>query len=332
MTLDSLIRRVTDTGANGAHVRLLMRSLLLGEDPFRPDRRFPKALQAVCPDIQEAFSRLLDPVATLESDSGDSRKILFALKDGLTVESVILPRDALCVSCQVGCAVGCLFCQTGKSGLARQLDALEIIAQVAYAVKQKPSTKRVVFMGMGEPSHNSKAVLAAIDFLADYGEFAHKDLVVSTVGDERLFEAMRTRRVKPALAISLHTTDDALRARLLPKAARIPVETLFARAREYAALTHYPVQFEWTMIKGVNDTDAEIERLALLMKDVFGMVNFIAYNKSPGSPFERPSRERMVEIVQRLRNEGLVATIRDSAAQGIEGGCGQLRARHLEDA
>jgi 23S rRNA (adenine2503-C2)-methyltransferase len=142
------------------------------------------------------------------------------LADGQMVESVLLPRDGLCVSSQVGCAVGCTFCMTGKSGLLRQLGSAEIVAQVVLARRIRP-VKKVVFMGMGEPAHNLDNVLEAIDFLGREGNIAHKNLVFSTVGDPRVFERLPAMQVKPALALSLHTTRDDLRASLLPRAPRI---------------------------------------------------------------------------------------------------------------
>jgi 23S rRNA (adenine2503-C2)-methyltransferase len=146
------------------------------------------------------------------------------LADGMTAESVLLARDGLCVSSQVGCAVGCVFCMTGREGLVRQLGSAEIVAQVALARALRP-VKKVVFMGMGEPAHNLENVMEAIDLLGTVGGIGHKNLVFSTVGDPRVFERLASGRVKPALALSLHTTKAALRAELLPRApALTPIE------------------------------------------------------------------------------------------------------------
>src|SRR5690606_39077595 len=134
--------------------------------------------------------------------------------------SVLLPRDGLCVSTQIGCAVGCVFCMTGKEGLLRQIGSAEIVAQVALARTLRP-VKKVVFMGMGEPSHNLDNVLEAIDLLGTVGNIGHKSLVFSPVGDPRAFERLPRGRVKPALALSLHSTKADVRAQLLPRAPRI---------------------------------------------------------------------------------------------------------------
>src|SRR5690606_38608718 len=170
-----------------------------------------------------ALSEELEALAQIHSEhagADDSARLLVELADGQMVESVLLPRDGLCVSTQVGCAVGCRFCMTGKSGLLRQVSSMEILAQVVLAGRRRP-VKKVVFMGMGEPAHNLENVLEAIDLLGTEGNIGHKNLVFSTVGDPRVFDALPRQRVRPALALSLHTTKDELRHHLLPRAPRI---------------------------------------------------------------------------------------------------------------
>ena len=257
-----------------------------------------------------------------------SARLLVGLSDGQMVESMLLPRDGVCVSTQVGCAVGCLFCMTGKSGLLRQLGSAEIVAQVVLARLRRP-VKKVVFMGMGEPAHNLDNVLEAIDLLGNEGAIGHKNLVFSTVGDRRVFERLPLGRVKPALAMSLHTLDPVLRARLLPKAPRIDPVELIELSEFYARMTGYPIQYQWTLLAGINDSDAEIDRLGALLAGKYAMMNFIPFNPVEGSPFRRPSPDRLIEIVSRLRRQRIIACLRDSAGQDVEGGCGQLRARTI---
>ena len=313
------------------HIRTVCRDLLhIRSYEPKPNRLLPARLLNGLPLLRKDFESVLTVVDTKVSEDAQSQKFLFALKDGRTIESVLLPREACCVSCQVGCAVGCVFCTTGQSGLIRQLDPIEIIAQAAYAIGLRPSTKRVVFMGMGEPSHNLGAVMRAVDFLAEFGELKYKDLVISSVGDRRLFKTLMDRRIKPALALSLHSTQDSVRRKLLPNAPAVPVGELFQLGEEYARAGKYPIQYEWTLIDGVNDSQEEISNLKELLKNRYAMINFIAYNPVPGSSFKRPPRKKMLSIIRDLRNSGCIATIRDSAAQGIEGGCGQLRARHIK--
>jgi 23S rRNA (adenine2503-C2)-methyltransferase len=251
------------------------------------------------------------------------------LRDGRAVESVILPREGVCVSSQVGCAVGCAFCMTGKGGLERQLGSAEILAQVAEARRLRPSVQKVVFMGMGEPSHNLDNVLEAIELLGTEGGFSRKKLVFSTVGDRRAFERLAQTRYKPALALSLHTTRADLRVKLLPRAPRITPDELVELARVYADQSRYPIQFQWALLDGINDTDQEIEGLARLLKGVHGILNLIPYNSVPELEFKRHGLERMVEMTRRLNRAGIFTRLRRSAGQDVDGGCGQLRARAL---
>jgi 23S rRNA (adenine2503-C2)-methyltransferase len=257
-----------------------------------------------------------------------SERALLALADGQTIESVLLPGDGVCVSTQVGCAVGCRFCMTGRDGLLRQLRSAEIVAQVARARAHRP-IRRVVFMGMGEPAHNLDNVLEAIDLLGTEGDLATKNLVFSTVGDRRVFERLPRGAVKPALALSLHTTKAELRAQLLPRAPRIAPDELVTLADEYSRSTKYPTQYQWTLLEGVNDGDDELENIVRLLRGKYAVMNFIPYNDVPGSGFRRPSSERAAAMARHLHRRGVLAKLRRSAGQDVEAGCGQLRARSL---
>lgn len=331
MTLKSIIDRLKSLGAKDSHIALIMRAACgIVPWPRVDDERLPKAVRGILVQTKEAFDSAVQP-AVIERDEGTrSVKFVFALHDGHTIETVLLPRDGVCVSSQVGCAVGCVFCMTGRSGLIRQLTDLEIISQVLEAKKLRPETKKVVFMGMGEPSHNLVNVMSAIDFLGTYSAIGHKNLVLSTVGDKRVFEALNDSRVKPALAISLHSTIEEKRRQLLPQAGKIAIEELVQKAEHYARATGYPTQYQWTLIEGVNDGEDELTNLVGLLKGHYAMVNFIGVNAVDKSPYCRPSEERIKACVATLRREGIVCTLRDSAAQKIEGGCGQLRNRTLK--
>ena len=233
----------------------------------------------------------------------------------------------MCVSSQVGCAVGCVFCMTGMGGLERQLGSAEIVAQVALARRLQP-VRKVVFMGMGEPAHNLDAVLEAIDLLGTGGGIGHKQLVLSTVGDRRLFERLPQGRVKPALALSLHTTDAALRARLLPRAPVISPEELVGLGDAYARASGYPMQVQWTLLDGINDTMREIDGLARLLAGKRAVMNLIPYNSVDGLALARPAAERSRAMADALQRRGILTKLRQSAGQDVEAGCGQLRVRH----
>jgi 23S rRNA (adenine2503-C2)-methyltransferase len=315
---------------------------------------FPRALRNELPAIEVALNGLARISSEYVANEGVAR-LLVELADGQMVESVLLPRGGLCVSTQVGCAVGCVFCMSGRAGLLRQLGSAEIVAQVVLARKRRVVSK-VVFMGMGEPAHNLDNVLEAIELLGTQGNIGHKNLVLSTVGDLRVFERLmdglpRAKTpppqpslggrggnrdgqssipVKPALALSLHTTDATLRTKLLPHAPTIAIEELVERAEAYARATAYPIQYQWTLIEGVNDSDAEVERIAQLLGGKYAVMNFIPFNEVDGLDYCRPPVARIAQMVQALKQQGIIATIRDSAGQEIEGACGQLRARAVK--
>ncbi len=296
----------------------------------RPLESFmPSALRAALPQLSEKLSNLLRLQSSHRSEDGSVRWLL-ALQDGQTVETVGLPREGVCVSSQVGCAVGCVFCMTGKEGLIRQVGSAEIVAQVAFARLHRP-VKKVVFMGMGEPAHNLDNVLEAIDLLGTVGNIAHKSLVFSTVGDARVFERLPLGEVKPALALSLHSTQAKLRAELLPRAPKMSPEELVEAAEIYAQQTGYPIQYQWTLLQGINDTDEEIEGIVRLLKGKYALMNMIPYNAVDDLPFKRPSWERAAEIARTLHRRGILTKLRNSAGQDVEGGCGQLRARHVQE-
>ena len=331
LRLSDLRLRLRELGAKPCHEQRVLRAwlqarpLASGARRHRAEDCLPLTLRAALPDLDVDLRQLTTLRAEHPGADGSAR-LLLELGDGQTVESVLLPRQGLCVSTQVGCAVGCRFCMTGRDGLARQMGSAEIVAQVVLARRRRPVNK-VVFMGMGEPAHNLDNVLDAIDLLGREGGIGHKNLVFSTVGDRRVFERLPQMTVKPALAISLHTTNADLRAELLPRAPRLDPDELVALGEGYARVTGYPIQYQWTLLEGVNDGDEEIERLIGLLAGKYAMMNFIPFNVVEGSAYRRPPLEKAAALVNRLRSRGIVATLRDSAGQDVEGGCGQLRAR-----
>lgn len=290
-----------------------------------PEDFLPRTLREALPQLEADLAALVALRSVHPSDDG-SERLLLGLRDGQTIESVLLPRDGLCVSTQVGCAVGCVFCMTGRTGLIRQIGSAEIVAQVVLG-RQRRLVRKVVFMGMGEPAHNLDAVLEAIDLLGTSGAIGHKNLVFSTVGDLRVFERLPRGAVKPALALSLHTTDAALREQLLPRAPRITPEDLVALGDDYARRTGYPIQYQWTLLEGINDGPAEMDGLVRLLKGRYAVLNLIPYNTVDELPFRRPSWDSAREIARHLHRGGVLTKLRQSAGQDIEGGCGQLRAR-----
>ena len=331
MRLSDLDQRLADLGARPVHRDRILRAWLQGLPLDTSTRRrepadfLPLSVRNGLPKLADELDRLA--VVRSEHPAGDgSARLLVDIPGGQMVESVLLPRDGVCVSSQVGCAVGCRFCMTGKSGLLRQVSSLEIVAQVVQARRRRP-VKKVVFMGMGEPAHNMDNVLEAIDLLGTYGAIGHKNLVFSTVGDLRVFETLPTLRVRPALALSLHTTKADLRESLLPKAPKIAPDALMDLSEAYAREVSYPIQVQWTLLRGVNDGDDELEGIVRLFKGKYAVLNVIPFNTLEGEAYQRPDGERIVEIVRYLNSRGVLTKVRNSAGQEVDGGCGQLRAR-----
>lgn len=332
MRIAHLRQQLHDLGAKTAHEDRILRAWCqrrsLDNRHSKAEHFLPMPVREVLPRLQDDLARLVRVQSEHPAADGSVR-LLLALGDGRNVESVLLPRDGVCVSTQVGCAVGCQFCMTGRDGLLRQLGSAEIVAQVVLA-RSKRVVKRVVFMGMGEPAHNLDNVLEAIDVLGTLGGIGHKNLVFSTVGDRRVFERLPQGIVKPALALSLHTTRADLRRRLLPNAPDIAPEELVALGEEYARQTGYPIQYQWTLLEGVNDSDEELDGIARLLTGKYAMMNFIPYNSNEGLGFQRPSWERASAMAGILHQRGILTRLRNSAGQDVEGGCGQLSARARE--
>jgi 23S rRNA (adenine2503-C2)-methyltransferase len=333
MQLETIRQSLLATGARDCHIDRVLRAWTQGKPldagpRSQPAEHYlPLALRNALPALDAQLSGLARMRSEHPGDDGSSR-LLVDLADGQMAECVLLPREGVCVSTQIGCAVGCTFCMTGRDGLLRQVSSGEMVAQVVLARRLR-TVRRVVFMGMGEPSHNIDNVLEAIDLLGTAGAIGHKNLVFSTVGDRRVFERLPQERVKPALAISLHTTRADLRAELLPKASRIDPAELIDLAEHYARTTGYPIQYQWTLIEGVNDSDQEIDGIVRLLKGKYALMNMIPYNAVSDLPYARPSWEKAAAIARTLHQRGVLTKLRQSAGQDVDGGCGQLRARDV---
>lgn len=334
MQLTELSRRLADLGAKPQHIGRITRAWLQGK-PLDAGTKHQKTENFLPLTVREglpAIAASLEQLARVNTEhpgADGSSRLLVELADRQMVESVLLPRDGLCISSQVGCAVGCTFCMTGKSGLLRQLSSAEMVAQVVLG-RRRRAVKKVVFMGMGEPAHNLDNVLEAIDLLGTEGGIGHRNLVFSTVGDPRVFERLPQQRVRPALALSLHTTDAELRQRLLPRAPRIDPERLMELGEAYARTIDYPIQYQWTLLRGINDSQAELDNILRLFKGKFAVLNLIPYNSLEADEYQRPDGERIVEIVRYLHSRGVLTKVRNSAGQDVDGGCGQLRARAVD--
>ena len=331
MRIEDIRQRLRALGARPAHEQRVLRlwAQAKPQDSGRrkPEDFIPRTLRDALPGLVAELDALAQVRSEHPADDGSAR-LLIALADGQSVESVLLPRQGLCVSTQVGCAVGCVFCMTGREGLLRQLGSAEIVAQVVLA-RARRVVNKVVFMGMGEPAHNLDNVLEAIELLGTGGAIAHKNLVFSTVGDRRVFEQLPLGKVKPALALSLHSTRAELRAALLPRAPRITPDELVALGETYARATGYPIQYQWTLLDGINDGDEELDGIVRLLTGKYAIMNMIPYNTVEGLAFKRPAAQRAQALALALRKRGVLTTLRQSAGQDVDAGCGQLRARAI---
>ncbi|MEO7497441.1 MAG: RNA methyltransferase [Massilia sp.] len=329
MRIADLRQRLRALGAMPLHEQRVLRDWVQAQPHDqgrrRPNDFLPKGVREALPAFDAELHGMVRLISEHPGEDGSAR-LLVGLRDGQSVESVLLPRDGVCVSSQVGCAVGCQFCMTGRDGLLRQVTSGEIVAQVVLARSKRP-VRKVVFMGMGEPAHNLDNVMEAIDLLGTEGNIGHKNLVFSTVGDSRVFERLAEGPVRPALALSLHTTKPALREQLLPRAPRLTPRELVEAGEAYARLTAYPIQYQWTLLEGVNDGADEIEGIVELLKGKYAVLNMIPYNTIPDLAFRRPSWESARAIAATLHQRGVLTKLRDSAGQDVDGGCGQLRAR-----
>jgi len=331
MQIESIRQRLRAHGAGPLHayrvLRLWANALPQASGKRKPEDFLPQSVRAMLPALVDDLAGLAQ-LRSAHPAEDDSSRLLVELNDGQAVESVLLPRGGLCVSTQLGCAVGCVFCMTGRDGLLRQLGSAEIVAQVALARTLRP-VKKVVFMGMGEPAHNLDNVIEAIELLGTAGGIGHKNLVFSTVGDLRVFEQLPRMAVKPALALSLHSTRAELRAQLMPRAPRITPAELVELGERYARSSGYPIQYQWTLLDGINDSDEELDGIVELLRGKYALLNMIPYNTVDGLDFKRPSRERAEAIARTLHSRGVLTKLRQSAGQDVDGGCGQLRAREL---
>jgi 23S rRNA (adenine2503-C2)-methyltransferase len=271
------------------------------------------------------------------SDAGTTRKWLFRAPDGAAIEAVLMgyPRRAtLCISSQAGCALGCTFCATGQFGFERHLEAGEITAQVAYArayLRQigmpgvPDRLTNVVFMGMGEPLANYDRVREAIRRMIEVMGMSSRGITVSTVGVVPGIRRLAEEPWPVSLAISLHAADDDLRTTLVPINRRYPIETLVEAASEFHVKTGRRISIEWTMMDGVNDTEDQARRLAVIARRLRAHVNLIALNPTPLSTQRATAQPRIEGFARLLQSLGVNVTVRDTRGRQIDAACGQLR-------
>jgi 23S rRNA (adenine2503-C2)-methyltransferase len=275
----------------------------------------------------------LSPISRLASRDGNTIKTLFRLQDALAIEAVLMKYDkrrTLCISTQVGCGMGCVFCATGQMGFKRHLSSGEIVAQVMYYARQLgeqgEAVTNVVVMGMGEPFHNYDNTMTTIDRLNDPEgyNFGARRFTISTVGLAPAIRHFATEKRQVNLAISLHAAEDALRSSMLPVNRKYPIKELLAACREYISATGRRVSFEWALIREVNDTPDQARLLVNRLRGLLCHVNVIPLNPTRGYTGQATTRQRAENFKEILEQAGVACTIRLRRGVEIQAGCGQL--------
>lgn len=278
-------------------------------------------------------------LARHQGSADTTRKLLFRLRDGRFVESVVIPanpalyggradRRTICVSSQVGCAYDCKFCASGLAGFTRNLTPDEIVGQVLEAESlDAERIDNIVFMGMGEPLANLRNLLSAIQILnAEWGVgIGARHMTISTSGLAPQIERLAEQPLQVRLAISLHGATDEVRDRIMPVNRKYPLARLFDALRHYQEIKKQKVTFEYILIEDVNDALDQASILANRARSLNAKVNLIPYNNVEGLPWKRPSEERQEQFLKLLRAAGVQATLRREKGHDIDAACGQLR-------
>ena len=294
------------------------------------------AMSNLGPALQRTLAthfRISTPRIVHDDRSTDgTRKFLLELEDGRRIEAVYIPdtpKQTFCISSQVGCAMDCDFCLTGKMGFARHLTAGEIAGQARLLAAATGLTDRpfnIVLMGMGEPLHNYDAVMTSVAILADeHGlAVAPRRVTLSTVGLVPAMERLAQEPLMPNLAVSLHATTDEVRDRLVPINRKYPLAALIDACRRMPLKRRGRITFEYVLLDGVNDTPADARRLARLLADTRAKVNLLPLNAAPGIPYERPSDAKVSQFAKLLAERGVTVSVRKSRGRDIRAACGQL--------
>lgn len=261
-----------------------------------------------------------------------TQKFVLRLADGRQIESVFIPdtpKQTFCVSTQVGCAMGCAFCLTGKMGLVRHLTPAEITGQVrllARATNLLDKSFNIVLMGMGEPLQNYDATMKSLRMLNQKEGFdMHpKRVTLSTVGLVPMMDKLAQEELMPNLAVSLHAATEEQRRAIVPPTKKYSLHDVIKACERFPLSKRRRIMFEYVMLKGVNDSDEDARKLVKVLSGVKAKVNLLPLNAAPGIPFERPSDERVNAFAKILADRGMMVSVRKSRGRDIKAACGQL--------
>jgi 23S rRNA (adenine2503-C2)-methyltransferase len=300
-----------------------------GVDDFASMSDLPRDLRV---RLAHEFQLLTPAVVRKERSTDGTAKFLLQLGDGKQIEAVFIPdtpSQTFCISTQVGCAMRCAFCLTGKMGIDRNLTASEIAGQVRVLARELhmlDTRFNIVLMGMGEPLHNYEATMKALRIVADEHGMAvsPRRITLSTVGVLPALEKLATEPVMPNLAISLHSTTEEQRDMLVPINRKYGLKELLDACRRFPVKRRERITFEYVMLNGVNDTAEDARRLVRLLHGIRGKVNLLPLNEAAGIPFERPADDRVNRFARILSDHGLTVSVRKSRGRDIRAACGQL--------
>ncbi|WP_017293752.1 23S rRNA (adenine(2503)-C(2))-methyltransferase RlmN [Geminocystis herdmanii] len=260
----------------------------------------------------------------------ETRKYLLKLADGLIIETVGIPsskRLTVCVSSQVGCIMGCDFCATGKGGFTRNLKAHEIIDQILTVQKDfDERVSNVVFMGMGEPLLNLPEVIKAVKSINEDIGIGQRSITISTVGLPQKILELAQHQLQITFAVSIHASNQEVREKLIPSANHYPLSQLLKECREYVKITGRRVTFEYILLAEVNDLPHHAKELAQHLRGFQTHVNLIPYNPISEVDYQRPSKERINDFFNQLKQENIAVSVRYSRGLEADAACGQLRA------
>lgn len=333
LTFSALEQKLHEAGIRSAHTAALWRLLHRGtmKAPLAPPLR--RWLDAQLSSEGAFHNDPLEEALVTRSSDGYTQKFLLRLKDGETIETVLMSypgRHTACLSTQAGCAMGCVFCATGQGGFTRHLRPSEIVLQARHAQRCAPDQqlRNLVLMGMGEPLHNYDSVMTALEIISDTRgmNIGPKRITISTVGLVPAIRRMADEERPYHLAVSLHGANDTDRARLVPAGRRWDLSELMSACRHYVDVTGRKIFFEWTLIAGQNDSREHATELASLLNGIHSHVNLIPLNPTAGFEGEATAGPAAHQFQAALTAAGIPSTVRQRRGIDVAAGCGQLKA------
>jgi 23S rRNA (adenine2503-C2)-methyltransferase len=328
--LPELEQALVDLGQPRFHARQIFQWIYKrGQIDFSDMSDLPRDLRA---QLVEECVVTTPVVERMERSTDGTTKFLLRLSDDKFIESVFIPdtpAQTFCISTQVGCAMKCAFCLTGKMGIDRNLTAGEIAGQVRVLASSLGMLDRrfnIVLMGMGEPLHNYEATMKSLRILSDEHGFgmSPRRMTLSTVGVLPALERLATEPLMPNLAISLHATTEDQRDLLVPINRKYGLQELLDACRRFPIKRRERITFEYVMLQDVNDSPEDARRLVRLLHGIRGKVNLLPLNEAPGIPFDRPSDDRVNQFARLLSERGITVSVRKSRGRDIRAACGQL--------